>query len=121
MPQQDTRREPTEIRPWGNFTVLEDLPHCKVKRLVVHPGHRLSLQLHHRREEHWTVVRGTPTVTVGDRTWETKVGEHIFIPREARHRIANNGKMDAELIEVQLGEYFGEDDIVRFEDDYNRD
>lgn len=111
---------PTEVRPWGYFVVLADLPHCKVKRLIIQPGHRLSLQMHHKREEHWTVVRGTPSVTVGDKTWKTTVGEHILIPTEAKHRIANEGSEEAEIIEVQLGQYFGEDDIVRFEDDYQR-
>ena len=110
----------TETRPWGYFVVLADLPHCKVKRLIINPGHRLSLQMHHKREEHWTVVRGTPSVTVGEKTWETAVGEHILIPTEAKHRIANHSDQKAEIIEVQLGQYFGEDDIVRFEDDYQR-
>ncbi len=120
MQIEDTQKQLTETRPWGSFTVLEDLPYCKVKRLIVHSGHRLSLQYHHKREEHWTVVRGTPTITVGDKEWVSHVGEHIYIPREARHRIANKADEDAELIEVQLGEYFGEDDIVRLEDDYDR-
>jgi len=111
---------PTEVRPWGYFVVLADLPHCKVKRLVINPGHRLSLQLHHQREEHWTVVRGQPTVTVGDSTWQTETNEHILIPQETKHRIANEGPGEAEIIEVQMGQYFGEDDIVRFEDDYQR-
>ncbi len=120
MQTEGSQKQQTETRPWGSFTVLEDLPHCKVKRLVVHPGHRLSLQYHHQREEHWTVVRGTPTITVGDKQWKAQVGEHIHIPCGAHHRIANEAREDAELIEVQLGDYFGEDDIVRLEDDYNR-
>ncbi len=120
MQTEETRKQLTETRPWGSFTILEDLPHCKVKRLVVHSGHRLSLQYHQQREEHWTVIRGTPTITVGEKQWVAQVGEHIHIPREAHHRIANEVKEDAELIEVQLGDYFGEDDIVRLEDDYNR-
>jgi mannose-1-phosphate guanylyltransferase/mannose-6-phosphate isomerase len=110
----------TEQRPWGSFTVLQDLPHYKLKQLRVTPGNRLSLQMHDKREEHWLVTRGTPQVTVGDRTWQAQVGEYIFIPKQARHRLANPGTEEVEIIEVQLGEYFGEDDIQRFEDDYNR-
>ena len=111
---------PTETRPWGSFTVLVDLPHYKVKQLLVKPAQRLSLQLHHQREEHWVIVRGKPEITVGEKVWLAGPGEQIFIPQETRHRIANPGSEDVELVEVQLGSYFGEDDIVRFEDDYQR-
>lgn len=109
-----------ENRPWGQFTVMEDAEHYKLKHLRVNPGQRLSLQMHHQREEHWIIVAGTPTITVGEKTWQAKPGEYIHIPTQARHRIGNQGKTPAELVEVQLGSYFGEDDIVRFEDDYNR-
>lgn len=110
----------TEERPWGSFTVLQDEPHFKLKKLRVSPGHRLSLQLHHRREEHWIVTQGSPRVTVGERTWEAQTGEYIHVPRESRHRLENAGPGWVEMIEVQQGDYFGEDDIVRFSDDYNR-
>jgi mannose-6-phosphate isomerase-like protein (cupin superfamily) len=109
-----------EQRPWGNFLVLRDLPHYKLKQLQVNPGCRLSLQLHHQREEHWLVTQGTPEITVGDKTWIAQPGEYIFIPKEAQHRLANNTSDVVELVEVQLGSYFGEDDIVRLQDDYNR-
>ncbi len=110
----------TEERPWGSFTVLMDLPTYKVKRIVVLPGQRLSLQMHHKREEHWMMTRGHAEVTVGEETRPRHAGEYIFIPREAKHRIANPGPEPVEFIEVQLGDYFGEDDIVRYQDDYNR-
>lgn len=110
----------TEHRPWGSFTVLIDSPQYKVKQLQVLPGHRLSLQLHHQREEHWIITQGEAAVTLGDNTQTYKKGSYITIPKETKHRIANLGQAPVELIEVQLGEYFGEDDIVRFEDDYNR-
>lgn len=109
-----------EERPWGSFTVLRDEPHYKLKQLVVKPGHRLSLQLHHQREEHWIVTKGTPRITVGDREWLAKTGEYIHIPKESRHRLENPGPDMVEIIEVQQGTYFGEDDIVRFADDYQR-
>lgn len=110
----------SEHRPWGYFVVLEDTRRCKVKRLVVHAGRRLSLQKHLRRAEHWTVVRGAPHVTVGDRTWQATVGETVEVPVGVVHRIANHGTEDVEIIEVQTGSYFGEDDIVRLSDDYGR-
>ena len=114
-----------ETRPWGSFEVLKDLPHCKAKHLRVLPGQRLSLQYHHQREEHWLVVAGTPDVTVGERTWQAAPGEYIHIPQGAHHRLANLSPTPAdqvaEIIEVQLGDYFGEDDIVRIQDDYKRD
>jgi mannose-6-phosphate isomerase-like protein (cupin superfamily) len=110
----------TEQRPWGNFTVLNNVDHYKLKQLQVLPGQRLSLQMHHHREEHWIVTQGEPEITVGDKTWLAKTGEYIFIPKGEKHRLANPGLILAELIEVQLGESFSETDIVRFEDDYKR-
>ncbi len=110
----------TEHRPWGSFTVLMDLPAYKVKQLQVLPGQRLSLQMHHKREEHWVITQGRPEVTLGEETKAYQAGDYIFIPKETRHRIANPGQEPVELIEIQLGEYFGEDDIIRFQDDYNR-
>lgn len=110
----------TVHRPWGSFTVLEDEADCKVKRLTVKPGGVLSLQLHHRRSEHWTVVSGTAKVRVGDREFLLGRNESTYIPAETLHRLENPGDADAHLIEVQCGDYFGEDDIVRLEDKYGR-
>ena len=110
----------TVIRPWGSFTVLEDAPDCKVKRLVVKPGQVLSLQLHHRRTEHWTVVHGTAKVRVGEREFLLHRNESTYIPIETVHRLENPTDEDIALIEVQCGDYFGEDDIERLEDRYGR-
>lgn len=110
----------TVHRPWGHYTVLEDRDDCKVKRLVVDPGQVLSLQMHHRRSEHWTVVAGTATVTIGDETFDLECGRHCHIPVQTKHRLANQGTDPLAVIEVQVGDYFGEDDIVRFEDRYGR-
>jgi mannose-1-phosphate guanylyltransferase/mannose-6-phosphate isomerase len=111
----------TVHRPWGSYTVLEDEADCKVKRLVVKPGQVLSLQLHHRRCEHWTVVRGTAKVRLGDDEFLLEQNQSTYIPVETLHRLENPGDEDVHLIEVQTGDYFGEDDIERFEDIYGRD
>jgi mannose-6-phosphate isomerase len=108
-------------RPWGNYTVLdEDAPDHKVKRIVVHPGKRLSYQRHAKRAEHWFIVAGTAQVTLDGTVSELHPGDSIDIPLEGAHRIANLGDTDVVFIEVQYGVYFGEDDIVRLEDDYGR-
>ncbi|NCY15282.1 MAG: cupin domain-containing protein [Actinobacteria bacterium] len=109
-----------ETRPWGRFIVLDDTPTCKVKRIIVEPGQRLSYQLHHRRAEHWTVVSGTALVTLNGEDITVEPGASIDIPRGADHRVRNPGNEPLEFIEVQMGDYFGEDDIVRLEDDYGR-
>jgi len=110
----------TVHRPWGSYTVLEDGDDCKVKRLTVKPGQVLSLQLHHRRSEHWTVVQGTAKVRVGDKEFLLQRNESTYIPMETLHRLENPTAEDIHLIEVQCGDYFGEDDIVRLEDRYGR-
>jgi mannose-1-phosphate guanylyltransferase/mannose-6-phosphate isomerase len=110
----------TVHRPWGSFTILEDAADCKVKRLVVKPGQVLSLQLHHRRAEHWTVVRGTAKVRLGDEEFLLDANQSTYIPVETLHRLENPGDQDVHLIEVQTGDYFGEDDIERLEDVYGR-
>jgi mannose-1-phosphate guanylyltransferase/mannose-6-phosphate isomerase len=110
----------TVHRPWGSFTVLEDAADCKVKRLTVKPGGVLSLQLHHRRSEHWTVVSGTAKVRLGDREFLLGRNESTYIPMNTLHRLENPTETDVHLIEVQCGDYFGEDDIVRLEDKYGR-
>jgi mannose-1-phosphate guanylyltransferase/mannose-6-phosphate isomerase len=110
----------TVYRPWGSYSILEDADDCKVKRLVVKPGQVLSLQMHHRRSEHWTVVRGTAKVRLGDKEFLLEANESTYIPVGTRHRLENPGTEDVHLIEVQTGDYFGEDDIVRYEDIYGR-
>jgi len=110
----------TVYRPWGSFSILEDASDCKVKRLVVKPGQVLSLQMHYKRSEHWTVIKGVAKVRLGDREFLLNPNESTYIPVETQHRLENPGSEDVHLIEVQTGEYFGEDDIVRYEDIYGR-
>jgi mannose-1-phosphate guanylyltransferase len=111
----------TGHRPWGTFTVLEDSPGYKIKRIEVKPGKRLSLQKHYHRNEHWIVVSGTATVTVGEEIKVIRPNESTYIKMGEIHRLENKGKIPVILIEAQVGEYTGEDDIVRIEDDYNRE
>ena len=110
----------TVSRPWGAYTVLEEAPGFKIKRIEVRPGAALSLQLHHRRSEHWVVVRGVARVTNGEREFDVHANESTFIPIETRHRLENRGSEPLVIIEVQCGDYLGEDDIVRFDDRYGR-
>ncbi len=110
----------TVHRPWGSYTILEEGRGYKVKRVTVKPGGRLSLQLHHRRSEHWVVITGTARVTRGEEVFELKTGHSAEIPLETRHRLENPGHETLHIIEVQNGPYLGEDDIVRFQDDYGR-
>lgn len=108
-------------RPWGSYIVLEDEPNYKVKRLTIYPNRKLSLQLHNKRSEHWVVTKGTATVVKGEKEFDLKESESIFIPVETKHRISNKSDSNVEIIEVQTGSYFGEDDIIRFEDDFGRE
>ncbi len=110
----------TVFRPWGSYTVLEEGAGYKVKRVTVNPGGRLSLQLHHQRSEHWVVISGTARVTCGDQVFLLEKGASTGVPRETRHRLENPGADVLHIIEVQNGPYLGEDDIVRFQDDYGR-
>lgn len=110
----------TVHRPWGSYTVLEEGPGYKVKRVTVNAGGRLSLQLHHKRSEHWVVIAGTARVTRGDEVFDLLVGQSTAIPVETKHRLENPGGDTLHIIEVQNGPYLGEDDIVRFKDDYGR-
>ncbi len=110
----------TAHRPWGTYTILEDTPGYKIKRIVVKPGKRLSLQKHFHRNEHWIVVSGTATVTVGENTYPVRPNESTYIRMGEVHRLSNEGKIPVVLIEAQVGEYTGEDDIVRIEDDFKR-
>ena len=110
----------TGHRPWGTYTVLEEAPGYKIKRIEVKPGCRLSLQKHYHRNEHWIVVSGTATVTVGDTTKYVRPNESTYIKMGELHRLENEGKIPVVLIEAQVGEYTGEDDIVRIDDDFKR-
>lgn len=110
----------TAHRPWGTYTVLENTPGYKIKRIEVKPGKRLSLQKHFHRSEHWIVVSGTALITVGDRETILRENESTYIPIGEVHRLENPGKVDVILIEAQVGSYLGEDDIVRIEDDFKR-
>ncbi|UCE63902.1 MAG: mannose-1-phosphate guanylyltransferase/mannose-6-phosphate isomerase [Nitrospirota bacterium] len=110
----------TVHRHWGSYTVLEEARGYKVKRITVTPGKRLSLQLHHQRSEHWVVIRGQARVTRGEQEFELHAGESTGIPPETPHRLANPGTTPLEIIETQNGPYLGEDDIVRFQDDFGR-
>ena len=107
-------------RPWGTYTVLEEAPNFKVKRIEVLPGKRLSYQKHSQRAEHWFVVEGTAKVTLDGEEITVRAGEAIDIPVGSAHRVENPGNEDLIFIEVQRGNYLGEDDIVRIEDDYGR-
>ena len=122
--RQAGRTEATDhrraYRPWGHFESIDAGERFQVKRLVVTPGGTLSLQKHLHRAEHWVVVRGTADVTVGEQKKIVHENESVYIPIGAVHRLANPGKIPLELIEVQTGSYFGEDDIIRLEDVYRR-
>ena len=107
-------------RPWGEYFVMEDAATHKVKRIEVYPGGRLSYQYHAHRSEVWTIVSGTARVILNEEAFNLVSGEYIYIPQGARHRIENPSDTTLVFIEVQVGTYFGEDDIVRLEDDYNR-
>ena len=109
-----------EERPWGRFFVLHDELNYKLKRIEVDPGGRLSYQYHHKRSESWTIVEGIGTITINEKTLDYNIGQTIVIPQGTKHRIENNTQNKVVFIEVQTGSYFGEDDIVRIEDDYNR-
>ena len=114
------------VRPWGIYYVLEDKPNYKVKKIVVNIGERLSLQSHKHRSEHWVVVSGTATVEIRKDTnadnwvFDLMPNESCYIPATKMHRLANYGKVPLVIVEIQVGEYTGEDDIERYQDDYNR-
>ncbi|WP_448377367.1 mannose-1-phosphate guanylyltransferase/mannose-6-phosphate isomerase, partial [Fervidobacterium sp.] len=110
----------TIYRPWGEYTVLEEGERYKIKRIVVKPGAKLSFQMHHHRSEHWVVVKGTAKVTIGDKVMFLHENESVYVPKSTPHRLENPGKVPLEIIEVQNGEYLGEDDIIRLDDVYER-
>jgi mannose-6-phosphate isomerase len=107
-------------RPWGTYVVLDDKPGHKVKRISVEPGKRLSYQYHEHRAEHWFVVQGQAVVTIDGEEHSLASGDAIDVPRRAKHRILNPGPGQLTFVEVQHGDYFGEDDIIRLDDDYGR-
>ncbi|KXG85242.1 mannose-1-phosphate guanylyltransferase [Agrobacterium bohemicum] len=108
-------------RPWGHIEQTDSGPRYRVSHLKVEPGHRISLQQHYHRSEHWIVVRGTATVTIDEETRLLTENESVYIPIGKPHRLANEGQIPLELIEIQTGSYFGEDDIIRLQDDYKRE
>lgn len=110
----------TVARPWGSYTLLQEAPGFKIKRIEVKPGRSLSLQMHYHRSEHWIVVSGTADVVNGERRFLVRTNESTYIPAGTRHRLSNPGKLPLVMIEVQSGGYVGEDDIVRYDDDYGR-
>ena len=115
----------TLYRPWGSYTLLEEGDRYKIKRITVKPQESLSLQLHYHRSEHWVVVKGTAKVVLEDENGKLdeffiKEDESMYVPKTKKHRLSNPGKVPLEIIEVQFGEYVGEDDIVRFDDKYHR-
>ncbi|MFN3532575.1 MAG: mannose-1-phosphate guanylyltransferase/mannose-6-phosphate isomerase [Candidatus Brocadia sp.] len=122
--KEDARTEAEEhvttYRPWGSYTILEKGPRYKIKRLVVYPNEKLSLQMHYHRSEHWVVIKGSAKVTIGDKEMFIHENESAYVPKSTLHRLENPGKVPLEIIEVQNGEYMGEDDIVRYEDIYDR-
>ncbi len=109
-----------EERPWGWFEILFEEAGLKVKRIMVKPGKRLSLQSHEQRAENWVVIRGRALVTLGEKTCTLEPHQAIFIPEKGKHRMANPGREEMVFIEVQTGSYLGEDDITRYQDDFDR-
>lgn len=108
-------------KPWGTYETIYEDSNTKVKVIRISPGQRPSYQYHHKRTETWTLVQGEGTLLLDDSTLTLKKGDTVFIPKLSKHRMQNTGQEDLVFIEVQLGEYFGEDDIVRVSDDYNRE
>ena len=114
------KTELVEKRPWGQYEILCEETDFKAKRITVLPGAQLSYQSHAKRAEHWTIVRGKGEVVLNDQVVPVQAGSHVFIPLGAKHRMRNTGTEPLDFIEVQTGSYFGEDDIVRYTDDYGR-
>ena len=110
----------TYERPWGNYRTIEQEDNYQIKHIRVNPRCRLSLQYHLHRDEHWTIIKGTGEAQLDNNSFQLGVNDTIFIPRESKHRMTNNTDDFVEFIEIQIGDYLGEDDIVRLEDDYNR-
>lgn len=120
IPARRATQHAFEIRPWGRFEVLKDTPEFKSKVITVDAGAQISYQSHTKRAEHWTIIKGSGEVVLNEEVIAVKAGDHIFVPLKAKHRIRNTGKEPLVFVEVQIGTYFGEDDIVRYEDSYGR-
>ncbi len=120
MGRKEIKEHLTTNRPWGSFTILDASERYKIKKILIHPGQTLSLQMHFHRSEHWVVVKGTAKVTIQGKETLVHENESIYVPKGAVHRVSNPGKVPLEIIETQVGEYLGEDDIVRLEDIYGR-
>ena len=118
--QMQLQENPFTMRPWGSYEVMDEKPWFKVKKLTINPGSKLSLQKHEHRSEHWVVVKGVATVTIDDKVLNVQSNESVYVPCGTVHRLENKQNEPLEIIEVQTGSYLGEDDIIRFEDDYNR-
>jgi mannose-1-phosphate guanylyltransferase/mannose-6-phosphate isomerase len=118
--QVEATEHPFETRPWGGFEVLSDAKEFKTKKITIDPGQRLSYQSHAKRAEHWIVVSGKAEVTLDEKVIPLTAGQSVYIPVGSKHRIRNPGTVPLIFVEVQTGSYFGEDDIVRYQDDYNR-
>ncbi|MDP6953305.1 MAG: phosphomannose isomerase type II C-terminal cupin domain, partial [Alphaproteobacteria bacterium] len=118
--RQEAQRHLAERRPWGSFRVLLDGVGFKIKEIEVSPGAQLSLQAHERRSEHWVVLEGTARVTREDAVRTVEHNQSAYIPIGARHRLENPGDVPLRIVEVQCGDYLGEDDIIRFDDAYGR-
>jgi mannose-1-phosphate guanylyltransferase/mannose-1-phosphate guanylyltransferase/mannose-6-phosphate isomerase len=118
--RKEYKAHTTVYRPWGTYTILEEKGNSKMKRIVIYPGAKLSLQMHYHRSEHWVVVQGTARITNGEQTIFLEENQSTYIPKATTHRLENPGKVDLHIIEVQMGEYLEEDDIVRFDDDFGR-
>jgi mannose-1-phosphate guanylyltransferase/mannose-6-phosphate isomerase len=108
------------IRPWGSYTIIEEGNGYKIKKIIVDPKKRLSLQAHNHRSEHWVVIQGNAKIILDNEECYLKKGESLFVPKKAKHRLENPHHSFLEIIEVQNGDYLGEDDIIRYEDDYGR-
>ena len=118
--RKEYKAHTTVYRPWGTYTTLEENGNTKIKRIVVYPGAKLSLQMHHHRSEHWIVVQGTAKIVNGEQVVYLEENQSTYVPKTTRHRLENPGKVPLHLIEVQMGPYLEEDDIVRFDDDFGR-
>jgi mannose-1-phosphate guanylyltransferase / mannose-6-phosphate isomerase len=110
----------TVTRPWGSYTILEEGPYYKIKRIMVNPGAKLSMQMHYHRSEHWVVIEGTARIANGEQDIYLEENQSTYIPKTHRHRLENPGRVPLQIIEIQTGPYLEEDDIVRFDDVYGR-
>ena len=121
MPDPSKKIDSTKVqRPWGTYEVLEEGGNFKIKKIIVKPQKSLSLQSHEHRSENWVVIKGIATVTCDNKKTDLFVGQSTFIPAKTKHRLQNFTNSDVEIIEVQTGNYLGEDDITRYEDDWGR-